>query len=79
VTSRSELMGRAAGPVYNFKGNGKTGGSAPAGKLADEANAKMVDLNNQLKDVGLPPEMRAKLMKDLEDATKKSSAEKPAQ
>lgn len=79
VTSRSELMGRAAGPVYNFQGKGKTG-SAPTGKLADESNAKIADLNNQLKDVGLPPEMRAKLIKDLESVTKSQpAAEKPAQ
>ena len=79
VTSRSELMGRAAGPVYNFKGKGKTG-SAPTGKLADDSNAKIADLNTQLKDVGLPAEMRAKLMKDLEDVTKSQpAAEKPAQ
>ena len=80
VTSRSELMGRAAGPVYNFKGKGKTGGSAPTGKLADDANAKINDLNAQLKDVGLPPELREKLKKDLEDVAKRQpSAEKTAQ
>ena len=80
VTSRSELMGRAAGPVYNFQGKGKTGGSAPTGKLADESNAKIAELNSQLKDVGLPAELRAKLMKDLEAVTKSQpAAEKPAQ
>ena len=79
VTSRNELMGRAAGPVYNFKGKGQGAGSAPTGKMADDLNGKMADLQGQLEKAGLSAEDRAKLTKDLEAATKGSAAAKPAQ
>ena len=79
VTNRSELMGRAAGPVYNFKGAGKDGGSAKGGKMAEDMNAKIADMKSQLEKAGVPPEERAKLLKDLEAVTKGVSAEKPAQ
>lgn len=69
VTSRSELMGRAAGPVYNVKGGSAKGGSIAAGKMAD-ANGKLADIQKQLEAAGLPADQRAKLQKDLADATK---------
>ncbi|MDP3541855.1 MAG: hypothetical protein Q8T11_05235 [Elusimicrobiota bacterium] len=74
VTSRNELMGRAAGPVYNFKGN--KGGAAvnAAGKMADDADGKMADLRRQLEASGLPEDQRAKLLKELDEAMKNASA-----
>lgn len=65
VTNRSELMGRAAGPVYNIKGGGAVGGSAAQGKMAEDLNSKVADLKKQLDGSGLPPEAREKLLKDL--------------
>jgi len=81
VTSRSELMGRAAGPVYNIAGAGKKGGTAATGKLAGETKATLTDLQRQLEASGLPEDQRAKLKKELEDATKglAEDVEKPAQ
>ena len=70
VTSRNELMGRAAGPVYNFKGGASKGASGAAGKTGGELKTKISDLKGQLEAAGLPAEERAKLMKDLEDANK---------
>ncbi len=70
VTNRSELMGRAAGPVYNVKGGGAVGGSAPKGKMAEDLNAKVADLKKQLDGSGLPPEARDRLLKDLAEAQK---------
>lgn len=70
VTNRSELMGRAAGPVYNIKGGGAVGGSAPQGKMAEDLNSKVADLKKQLDGSGLPPEARERLLKDLAEAQK---------
>lgn len=70
ATNRSELMGRAAGPVYNMKGAGPRPGSGAVGKMADDVNAKIADLQKQLESVGMPADQRAKLQKDLEDVTK---------
>jgi hypothetical protein len=70
VTDRSQLMGRAAGPVYNFKGGAKVAGSGQKGQMADEVNARILDLQRQLEASGLPADQRAKLQKELEDATK---------
>lgn len=74
VTSRSELMGRAAGPVYNFKG--AKGGAAvqAAGKMADDADGKMADLRRQLEASGLPEDQRAKLLKELDEAMKNAAS-----
>jgi len=69
VTNRSELMGRAAGPVYNIKGGGAVG-SAPQGKMAEDLNSKVSELKKQLDGSGLPPEARDKLLKDLAEAQK---------
>lgn len=72
VTSRSELMGRAAGPVYNMKGSkGGEASTAASGKLAADADGKIADLRRQLEASGLPPEQRAKLLKDLDDSMKR--------
>lgn len=70
VTSRNELMGRAAGPVYNIKGGGAVGGLAPKGKLAEDLNAKIADLKRQLDASGLPAEKRDQLLKELVSAQK---------
>ncbi len=73
VTSRSELMGRAAGPVYNFKGAGGKAGSVAAGKMAD-AGGKIADLRKQLDAAGLPADQRAKMLQDLDQAMKDLAA-----
>lgn len=81
VTSRSELMGRAAGPVYNVAGAGKKGGTIATGKLAGDTKTTLADLQRKLEVAGLPEDQRAKLKKELEEATKGLAAdvEKPAQ
>lgn len=70
VKSRSELMGRAAGPVYNFNGGGKKGGTtAGAGKVAGASGidpATLADLKKQLQNANLPTEQRAAILKQLE-------------
>jgi hypothetical protein len=70
VTSRNELMGRAAGPVYNFKGGAGKAGSAGKGQMAGDVAAKIADLQKQLDGSGLTPDQRAKIEKDLADVTK---------
>lgn len=70
ASNRSELMGRAAGPVYNFKGKGKSGGSAASGKMADDVKGKIADIKRQLDAAGLSAEERAKLEKDLDAVNK---------
>lgn len=70
VTSRSELMGRAAGPVYNFKGAKGGEGKAAAGKMAADADGKIADLRRQLENSDLPADQRAKLLKDLDASLK---------
>lgn len=69
VTNRSELMVRAAGPVYNFKGNGKSGGSGAVGKQDIDVKSKVVELRRQMEAAGLPADDRAKFQKDLDAAT----------
>jgi hypothetical protein len=70
VTNRNELMGRAAGPVYNIKGGSGKGGSGEMGKMAADVNAKISDLQKQLEAAGLPAEHRAKLQQDLDNVMK---------
>jgi len=48
VSSRSELMGRAAGPVYNFKSPGAKKAAAPAGKIGGQAAVKIEEVQKQL-------------------------------
>lgn len=73
VTSRSELMGRAAGPVYNIKGGNVAEAKTAAGKMANDADGKIADLRRQLEASGLPADQRAKLLKDLDDSLKRIS------
>lgn len=70
VTSRSELMGRAAGPVYNIKGAKGGGSTGATGKLAEDAEGKIADLRRQLEASGLPEDQRAKLLLELDAARK---------
>jgi len=70
VTSRSELMGRAAGPVYNVKGGKGGEAKAAVGKMANDADGRIADLRRQLEASGLPADQRAKLLKDLDDSLK---------
>lgn len=78
ATSRSELMGRAAGPVYNMKGGGRQTGGV-TGKLAGDVSDKIVEIRRQLEASGLPADQRAKLQKDLDDASKGLEAPAAAQ
>jgi len=73
VTSRSELMGRAAGPVYNIKGGKGGEAKTAAGKMADDADGRIADLRRQLEASGLPADQRAKLLKDLDESLKRIS------
>lgn len=73
VTSRSELMGRAAGPVYNIKGGKGGEAKTAAGKMADDADGRIADLRRQLEASDLPADQRAKLLKDLDDSLKRIS------
>lgn len=80
VTSRNELMGRAAGPVYNVKGGAKGASVAGQGKIAGDAGASIAELQAQLEKAGLPQEQRALILQQLEAAKKSvSDANKPAQ
>lgn len=67
VTNRNELMGRAAGPVYNFQGAGKGGDTVGKGQMADP-KAQIADIKKQLEGANLPPEQRAALLKQLDAA-----------
>lgn len=78
ATSRSELMGRAAGPVYNMKGGGRQTGGV-TGKLAGDVSDKIVEIRRQLEASGLPADQRAKLQKDLDEASKGLEAPAAAQ
>ena len=69
VTNRSELMGRAAGPVYNVKGAGKVENTAAAGKMAEvDVKSRIANIRKQLESANLPPIQRAELMKNLDTA-----------
>ena len=70
VTSRSELMGRAAGPVYNIAGGSAKGSTAGRGKLAGDFKDTITDLQRKLEAAGMPAEQRASLQKELAEATK---------
>lgn len=68
VKSRTELMGRAAGPVYNVAGGAAKGGStAGAGEVAP-LGTKISEIKKQFENSNLPPEQRAALLKQLEQA-----------
>jgi hypothetical protein len=73
VTSRDELMGRAAGPVYNIKGASASPKSKPEerGKMASDMNARLADLQSRLDgDTNLTPAQRADIQKELADVKK---------
>lgn len=78
ATSRSELMGRAAGPVYNIKGGARQA-SGVTGKLAGDVTDKIAEIRRQLEASGLPADQRAKLQKELDDASKGLEAPAAAQ
>lgn len=67
VTSRSELMGNAAGPVYNFKG-GKKAPSGQVAALAGQADAQMADVQKALEQSNLTSEQKAELMRKFAEA-----------
>lgn len=73
VTSRSELMGRAAGPVYNIKGGQNVAAPSGTARMAEDADGKIADMRRQLEAAGLPPEQRDKLLKELDAAIKRAS------
>lgn len=65
VRSRSELMGNAAGPVYNFKGS-KPAASGRSAELAAEASAKLDDIEKQLEgNTALTAEQKAEIRKKI--------------
>jgi hypothetical protein len=73
VTSRDELMGRAAGPVYNIKGASAAAKSKPgeSGKMASEMNEKLAVLQSQLDDnPALSAAQRDEIQKELRDMKK---------
>jgi hypothetical protein len=73
VTSRDELMGRAAGPVYNIKGASAPAKAKPGegGKLASDMNQRLAELQGQLDDnPALSPAQREEIQKELTDLKK---------
>lgn len=68
--SRSELMGRGLGPVYNFKGGAGKGGSGAPGREVDGENAQIVDIQRRIEDSGLSDDQRTKFKKDIDEAGK---------
>jgi hypothetical protein len=69
ATSRSELMSRAAGPVYNVMGASKSG-RAVEQSVSVNMNAQIVELKKQLESIKLTPEQRESILKQLEAAGK---------
>lgn len=83
VSDRAELMGRAAGPVYNFSG-GSAGGSRGAQVAADNAAAagaiqKVDDAQKQLDSSNIAPDEKAKLDQNLNQVRQTAAAAAPAQ
>jgi hypothetical protein len=77
VSNRAELMGRAAGPVYNFSGKNAAAQGAPGGPAqgdadstaAADAGATGVDAARQSVDASpLSPEDKAKILENLNQA-----------
>lgn len=65
VRSRSELMGNAAGPVYNFKG-AKPAAAGRNAELAAEASSKLDDIEKQLDaNTALTAEQKAEIRKKI--------------
>lgn len=63
VSSRSELMGRAAGPVYNFKGRGAKKADASGSKIGGEAATQIEEAQRQVEGSALDE----KAKKDLRE------------
>jgi len=70
VSGRSELMGRAAGPVYNFSGGGANpGGRVAADNAAASGALKQMDAAEQQVDASsLPDDQKAQLHQQLDQA-----------
>jgi hypothetical protein len=68
VSDRSELMGRAAGPVYNFSGGGaKQGARVAADNMAASGALQQVDAAEKQLDASDAPDAdKAKLHRDLD-------------
>lgn len=67
VTSRSEVMGKAAGPVYNFSGRAVAGKPQLAG-LADQSGAKLTEAELKIEQSDLPPEKKREMLERLRKA-----------
>ena len=68
-------MGRAAGPVYNFKGGGAAKDSSAAAAAAQgDVKASIEGLKKKLQDANLPPEQRDSILKQLEAAGQSADA-----
>jgi hypothetical protein len=73
VTSRDELMGRAAGPVYNIKSGSSDLKAKPesGGKMASEMNERLAGLQSKLEeDTSLSPAQRADIQTELSNLKK---------
>jgi hypothetical protein len=81
VSSRAELMGRAAGPVYNFAGRGAgqaLGAQIAAGSAGAAGAIRQVnDAQKQIDASDVPADEKAKLDKNL-DAVRQTAAAVPA-
>lgn len=67
VTSRSELMGRAAGPVYNFTGR-SVAGSPRISELSGSAQSKIADAEKKIDESNLTPEQKRDMKQRLQNA-----------
>ena len=76
VSGRSELMGRAAGPVYNFSGNaGAKGGQVAADNASASGALQQVDaVQKQVDASDVPDAEKAKLDKDLNQVRQTAAA-----
>lgn len=66
VTSRAELMGRAAGPVYNFTGRSVAGRPRFA-ELSGDANGKITDVEKSIDASDLSPEQKREMKARLQN------------
>lgn len=68
VTSRSELMGKAAGPVYNFAGRQVAGGQGIA-QLSSQAGRQVAEVERSIEaSDALTPEQKARMLSKLRQA-----------
>lgn len=66
VTSRSELMGRAAGPVYNFTGR-SVAGQPRLAELSGQAHGKLADVEKSIDESTLTAEQKREVKARLKD------------